>query len=982
MADRAPEQRTDEGPFELFLLRLRYREGRLIPLEANSPLYLDNPEFAYIVYAGRVDIFAARMKDGKPVAPRHHLVRIQPGEVFFGMHFSVTGEAVGLLATGVPDTTVIRVKRHRLQEIAGELDIADLVADMLDRWIGGLTAGVLNALTPKDTAQVDPGVELDLPSTATATARNGVVWIKLLAGGALFADRDDVPPLQSNGLMPLPSSAWLRATSAEKLETFSTRTFMTSDPNWEGLNAFHDLAVALIRRNIVLSEGTERERLQQKVESDRASVETVMMQIAAVMNPEVGALAGVGTGREPLLAACRLVAEATGIDFTNALDVQPPEGEPLSVPAIARDGGFRYREVALDGRWWTRNNGPLLGFQAESGQPVAILPRSNRSYELHDPVEGTVSRVTPEIAASLQPKGFMFYRPFPPKAMGIWDLLKFGARSLRPELATILSMGILGGLLGLLIPITTQVIFDRVIPTGDRTQLVAIGLFLFAVAAATALFQIVRSIAVLRVEGRLDATIQSALWDRVLALPVPFFRDYSAGDLGNRAMGFTQMRLVLTGPVLTVLLTAVFSSFNLVLLFIYSVPLALLALLIIAIAMTITGTLGYLSVRHQRVLTEIEGQISGLVLQIINGISKFRVAGAEDRAFGIWGERFAAQRRVAYRSRQLQNYILVFNSAYAILAGLGIFAVYAATGGASLSVGQFIAFNTAFTTLLLIGLQLTGVLVVILGVVPLYERMKPILNALPEVDNSKVSPGILSGDIEVSHITFRYAKDGPTILDDVSIAVRPGEMVALVGPSGSGKSSLLRLLMGFEQPESGAVYYNGQDLASLNVEEVRRQIGTVIQSGKVMTGPILTNIVGSSLLTIDDAWEAARMAGLDGDIKRMPMGMHTMVNEEGGTFSGGQRQRLLIARAVAHRPRILFFDEATSALDNATQEIVSKSLEELNTTRVIIAHRLSTIVNADRIYVMQSGRVVQTGTYSELLQKPGLFAELARRQIV
>jgi ATP-binding cassette subfamily C protein len=521
-----------------------------------------------------------------------------------------------------------------------------------------------------------------------------------------------------------------------------------------------------------------------------------------------------------------------------------------------------------------------------------------------------------------------------------------------------------------------------VIPTGDRTQLVAIGLFLFAVAAATALFQIVRSIAVLRVEGRLDATIQSALWDRVLALPVPFFRDYSAGDLGNRAMGFTQMRLVLTGPVLTVLLTAVFSSFNLVLLFIYSVPLALLALLIIAIAMTITGTLGYLSVRHQRVLTEIEGQISGLVLQIINGISKFRVAGAEDRAFGIWGERFAAQRRVAYRSRQLQNYILVFNSAYAILAGLGIFAVYAATGGASLSVGQFIAFNTAFTTLLLIGLQLTGVLVVILGVVPLYERMKPILNALPEVDNSKVSPGILSGDIEVSHITFRYAKDGPTILDDVSIAVRPGEMVALVGPSGSGKSSLLRLLMGFEQPESGAVYYNGQDLASLNVEEVRRQIGTVIQSGKVMTGPILTNIVGSSLLTIDDAWEAARMAGLDGDIKRMPMGMHTVVNEEGGTFSGGQRQRLLIARAVAHRPRILFFDEATSALDNATQEIVSKSLEELNTTRVIIAHRLSTIVNADRIYVMQSGRVVQTGTYSELLQKPGLFAELARRQIV
>lgn len=982
MADRAAEQGTDESPLELFLLRLRYREGRLLPLEANNALYLDDPEFAYIVYAGRVDVFAARMRDGKPVAPRHHLIRVQPGEVLFGMHFSVTGEAVGLLATGIPDTTVIRVKRDKLQEIAGELDSADMVATMLDRWIDGLSAGVLHALMPKDTIQIEAGAEVDLPSSATVTARDGVVWIRQLAGDSLFADRDDIPPLPSRDLMPLPSSAWLRARADEKLETFSTRAFMTSDPEWQGLNAFHDLAVALIRRNIVLSEGTERERLQRKVESDRVSVESAMMQIAAVMNPDIRALAVVGSVREPLLAACRLVAEATGIDFSSALDAQPPEGEPLSVPAVARDGGFRYREVALEGRWWTRDNGPLLGFVADSGHPVALLPRSARAYDMHDPVEGTRTLVTPEVAASLRPKGFMFYRPFPPKAIGMWDLMKFGGRSLRPELATLLAMGTLGGLLGLIIPITTQVIFDRVIPTGDRTQLVAIGFFLFAIAAATALFQIVRGIAVLRLEGRLDAAIQSAIWDRVMALPVPFFRDYSAGDLGMRAMGFAQMRLVLSGPVLTALLTAFFSSFYLVLLFYYSVPLALVALLLIAVAVVVTSTLGYLSVRHQRVMSEIEGQISGLVLQIINGISKFRVAGAEDRAFGIWGERFAAQRRVAFRSWQLQNYILIFNAAYAVLAVLGIFAVYAATGGASLSTGEFIAFNTAFAALFLTGMQLTGVFVTILSVVPLYERMKPILNTLPEVDGSKTSPGVLSGDIEVSHITFRYAKDGPTILNDVSIAIRPGEMVALVGPSGSGKSSLLRLLMGFEQPEAGAVYYNGQDLASLNVQEVRRQIGTVIQSGKVTAGSILHNIIGSSLLTVDDAWEAARMAGLDVDITRMPMGMHTMVNEEGGTFSGGQRQRLLIARAVAHHPRIIFFDEATSALDNATQEIVSKSLEDLNATRLVIAHRLSTIVNADRIYVMERGRVVQVGTYQELVQQPGLFAGLARRQML
>jgi ATP-binding cassette subfamily C protein len=265
--------------------------------------------------------------------------------------------------------------------------------------------------------------------------------------------------------------------------------------------------------------------------------------------------------------------------------------------------------------------------------------------------------------------------------------------------------------------------------------------------------------------------------------------------------------------------------------------------------------------------------------------------------------------------------------------------------------------------------------------VPLYERAAPILKTLPEVDSTRSNPGELSGAIEANHLVFRYRPDSPLVLRDLSFTVQPGQFVAFVGPSGCGKSTLLRLLLGFEQPESGAVYFDGQDLAGLDVQAVRRQMGVVLQTGKLISGDILTNIIGAAPLTVDDAWEAARLSGLDRDIQAMPMGLHTVINESGGGLSGGQRQRMMIARAIVAKPRLLLFDEATSALDNHTQSIVSQSLKGLKATRIVIAHRLSTIIDADRIFVVDKGRIEQSGTYEELMKQGGLFAELAKRQL-
>jgi ATP-binding cassette subfamily C protein len=549
------------------------------------------------------------------------------------------------------------------------------------------------------------------------------------------------------------------------------------------------------------------------------------------------------------------------------------------------------------------------------------------------------------------------------------------------------------GLMSAIPPLVTRFLFDSVIPSASSGQVLTVSLSLTGAAVVFLLLQLCRNFAKLRIETRWDLQVQTGLMDRLLNLPVQFFRDYSAGDLAMRVTALGNARVALSGVLALFLLSGFAGIFNAAVMFLYDFRLALTGLAIIVLALIVCLAFTYVAIHHGRIIALLEGQLGSRVLQLLTGIPKLRAAGAEVHAFAAWAGRFSEIRRTKYRLLRHTAWFQTISRSCALFGQMVVFAVTglllwraAAFGGGGeatpISVGTFLAFTTAFFGVVGIVLSVAAFSPQLAAVAPILERLKPILDTPPEVNAHRRDPRNLSGSIEVSHLSYRYRPNCPLVLKDVSFSIRPGEFVAVVGPSGSGKSTLLRLLLGFDQPETGAVHYDGQDLSGLDIGAVRRQIGTVMQNGELLPASILENIRGNRRLSLEECWEALTLAGLKDEVNQLPMGIHTIVGVGARVFSGGQLQRMQIARAIAARPRLVFLDEATTALDNRTQAQVSRSLEQLQSSRLVIAHRLSTVYNADRIIVLHDGCKVQEGTFQELLQVPGVFADLASRQML
>ncbi|HEY8029431.1 MAG TPA: NHLP bacteriocin export ABC transporter permease/ATPase subunit [Gaiellaceae bacterium] len=940
------------------------------PLPANRPLHLDDPGTAWLLESGRVQVFAVRPGGRSARLP---LFTVGSGELLLP---PPAGGDVELIAVGlVDDTAAHPVPLEHVRAAAGGADPGH-VAQLLDEWLGQLAATLERSL-PDEGLSLAPGELARIPAGALAWPATRIVWLHNDANLVLFGEQTGTPP--TNALCPVPPQAWVGALDDVETTPLSTLDALADPDVWRGIDAFQRALLVRVARVLDGMDGAAGAELDERRSYEDELRTATYTGLGAVLGGEVATVTpGIEAGL--VLGALRVVGAAQQIDVKPA-----PRGAVGAttdpVDTIARASGVRSRKVVPEGEWWKTDVGPFLAFRSEDEHPVAILPAGRRGYVIVDPAEGTRVPVTVESASTLADEGYMLYRALPSHPLTGRDLISFMWRPIRRDVAWLAVFGVFVAGISLLTPVVTKVIFSRVVPGLQRSNLAWLTVLLVVFAFATLGFSLAQQIAFLRLQGRAATDVQAALWDRVLDLPLPFFRKYSAGSLAMRVMGIERIRLYATGAVVTAVLAIPVGIANLALAFVLNVRLGIFG----AVGIVFIGAVMVLLIRFQvpreRRVQEATSELFGISMQLVEAAGKLRVADAERRGFAEWGKRFADLKRSFYDAQ------VGFAGATAVVASapaLGTLLLF--LGAATLKTGAisgatFLAFNTAFIQALAAVTGLTNVATFLAQSVPLYENTRPILGAERETDVVKADPGELRGQIEMSHVSFRYAEDSPLVLDDFGFSAEPGEFVAFVGPSGAGKSSVMRVLLGFENAEVGTVRYDGKDIESLDPRALRRQMGVVVQSARLMPGDIFTNIVGARPLTVEDAWAAAEIAGIKEDIEALPMGMHTFVAEGMGAFSGGQKQRLLIARAVVGRPRILLFDEATSALDNRTQAAVSQAIEHLRATRVVIAHRLSTVRNADRIVVVQAGKVAQQGTYDELMAVEGPFRLLAQRQL-
>ena len=962
---------TANAPDQLAALAVSL--GEAVASAGNRPIGLDDPQIAYFVERGSLDVFLTEYEDDYTTSSFKHVLRVGPNRMVFG----VGGDSLIAVAKGLPGC---QLRRVRLESLLRD-DIGEALVTQVDAWIAAFAAAVAADIEPirilVPNRLISPGERLDAEAGCVLTARAQVTWIAS-AGHAEFLGTEEPEP-NGTGLMPLAPTSWLTLSGPVGATALSSQALHDEGKLIPALAEFHRMALSaeqLNRRllladeaNLQVSRAAHRRRDEEQA---RQGLFNVLSSSQPVAEEQESAL----------LAALELVGKYAGIAFE--LPRSTSGAKEPSVRDIATVSGVRCREVKLEDRWWRHgNSGVLLAFQGDDNRPVALLPRLVGGYRIVDPVSGASQRVNEERARKLSQDAWSFYRPLPnDRAVGVQDLLRYAAKNLTGDLARFVITGCIAGILTIMPAVLIGVLVDRVLPLKVGGLLVQLAVGLVALAAVGTLLMMLQGTALMRLEGRVAARLGAAVWDRLLVLRSNFFRDFTAGDLAARVAVFQTLRDQVSGVVGGAILAVIFLIPAFVIIFAYDPGLGWLSLGIGLVSLLVTVVFGLLQIDPQRRRYAATRQLAGDLFQFINGIGKLRSSGAEGSAFAFWARKYRGQQQAAMDIGKLSEHVVAFSAAVPALASAALFAFALSKGTDSLAVGDFLAVYVMSMTFYVAIARLGQSFEAIAAIAPGVEQIQPVLKAVPEETPTGDAVVELNGEIQFDRVSFRYDEDGPLDLDDVSLRARPGEFVAIVGETGSGKSTLMHLALGLQEPSVGAVYYDGRDLANLNKRVVRKQIGVVMQDGALRPGNIADNIIGlSDYLTLDDAWRAARQAAVADDIEAMPMGMFTMVGDSMATFSGGQAQRIMIAAALVRSPRILFLDEATSWLDAENQRKVMEGIESLAVTRIVIAHRLSTIRKANRIYVLQAGRVVQQGGFDELLESAGLFRDLMRRQM-
>ncbi len=974
------------------LAELAGRSGISVPCAGNLPVELDEPDSVWFIDRGAVDLFLLERRDGVQQAAPQHLLRSESGRLLPGVapdEREANGQdtTLGLVAKGLPDTVLKRLPASSLSEVHP----AEL-AEQTDAWLTAITDTLARFVSrfPRPTALAEPGLTQAL-TPCTLSARRGVVWVSEPSRGAsLFMDLVDQAELAEatgprEALIPLTRTSWLTLFDEATVAGLSTETLAREGRLLPALASFHAVAFRLERLNRRLAVVDDANLERERTASRRTAEQAARQRLFNIYDLPVDREAAVED--TALADALHIVGRHQGIDFRVPARARPSD-PPVSLVDVLDASGVRARRVRLGSGsdsgsvWWRGDSNALLAFRAEDGQPVALLPGALGRYREVDPVSKRNVRVTPARAAALADEAWMFYRPLPARAVRPADLLATAMRGSGADVARLVLAGIPGGLIKLLPALALGFVANHLAGGGGVGALYAVAVTLAGFGLLGALLHLFQNTAMMRLEGRSASRVEAAFWDRLMRLPPSVLHRQPAGDLAMSGMTFQNLRDGLQGVVADSLLSAVFLLPVFGVIFFYDATLGIVALVFSLVALAVTVVLGLRQIApHGRMIGAVR-RVAGHLFQVVGGIAKLRVENAEGSAFAIWARDYREQKRAELELGALEGHARAFGDALPFLAGAVLLFVVANADERNVPVGDFLVVYTVFVVFQSAIARLGESFGTVAAMVPAFDQMRPLLGAVPEAEVEGEPVERLGGDVLFDHVSFRYDPEGPLILDDVTIRARPGEFIAIAGESGAGKSTLFRLALGIDRPSAGAVYYDGRDLKHLNLKQVRRRIGTVPQSVRLHPQDIWDNIVAHHEgTTTEEVWETARAAGMEREIKAMPMGMMTMVGGSGGVLSGGESQRVTIARSLIGGPRIMLLDEATNWLDNESQAEVMRNLALLTSTRIVIAHRLSTLEQADRIYVMQAGKVVQDGSFAELMEVEGVFRELVRRQV-
>ncbi len=969
--------------------------GKPFALGDKNFIYLNNINESYIVTKGSVYIFAWLLKDGTPTSERQYICTINAGELLIGSpDYNIADKNLTYCFYALLDyNTELSIIESSEIFNSKQPELADMINDFADKISYIIIAYNKDSQQHKALYKILDNISYKQDAWLGASDKRKLLWLKPRQSGSYHNKGEEPVEFDKAQLIPVTTNMHINFPREHAFDIVETKTLLQQGLLAESMLMFGNyikhtsykyLSTNIKQQKLNFSSLKNAQNnylssiFHRLYDSYKGRVN--IAPIGAVLDDKASMILLMNevcrsTNITPVLANYQLLET---LDYCNKDDLE----RALNIQS------FNSRDIVLKKNWYKKNRWILLSKLLDSDRTVLINNFKNKYY-YYDPQLNKWNIINDEAAQNISDKAMMVYRPLPDKPITKGsDLLKHGLFFAKRDLWQILLTGILIATISLVTPIAMGHLLSEALPNYDIGKINGFLLALLASAIGTLVFQLSNSVALLRLESKFALDIHAAIWMRLLKLPLNFFGKYSVGDLSNRANLLNDIRRIWSSATTSAILSILSMTATFFLLFYYSSHLALIAILLFIII--IVSILFFI----RRIMPmiadsyEYRGKLDGLVFQLLGGIHKLRIAAKENTMLALWSNVYANLTTVTRKFMLSNSVMQSITQILPLLSNIIIFAFiyYALFEGKynkDFDLGDFISFNAAFGQLIAATISISGILISAVSTIPMFKRIMPILENEIESDESKVTVTNFQGNIEFNHISFRYREDMQYVLKDLSFNIRAGEYVAIVGKSGSGKSTIAKLLMGFETQNLGMILVDGSDTKILNKSSLRSHIGVVLQNSGIIPGSILDNVsAGNSLMTQDDVWDVLEKVGLKKEVDFMPMKLHTIVAEGGIGLSGGQLQRLVIARALANNPELLLFDEATSAMDNISQAIIKDTLGKMNITRIVIAHRLSTIENVDKIYVLDNGNIIESGHYQELVKAGGFFYELVKRQVI